>query len=125
PRRSTGLVDGPRLRWIQRISTSQDKPFTRGASMESHQDRTIQAYRRVDGYFATNKEFTAPGAGSTKTPALAAQVDALHGIVVRASDYAAEQNTQASQSLLISKDERELRREVLAQHMGTIAKVAR
>ena len=92
--------------------------------MDSHQDRTIQAYRRVGGYFVTNTEFIAPGAGSTKTPALAAQVDALHGVVVRASDYAAEQNTQSSQSQLIAKDEKDIRREVLAEHMASIAKVA-
>lgn len=93
--------------------------------MELVQNWVIQAFRRVEGYFVTNPEFIAPGAGSTKTPALAAQLDALHGVVVRASDHAAEQNTQNSQSLLIAKDEREVRREVLSQHMAPIVKVAR
>jgi hypothetical protein len=92
--------------------------------MDSHQERTLQAFRRVQGWFAANKEFTANG-GSTRTPALATQLEALNGVVSRASDHAAQQNTQASQSQLIAKDERELRREVLAQHMATIAKVAR
>ena len=94
--------------------------------MDSHQERTLQASRRVQGWFAANKEFTANGGGgSTRTPALATQLEALNGVVSRASDHAAKQNTQASQSLLIAKDERDLRREVLAHHMATIAKVAR
>ena len=92
--------------------------------MDSHQERILQAFRRVQGWFAANKEFTANG-GGTKAPALATQLEALNGVVSRASEYATEQNTQASQSLLVSKDERDLRREVLAHHMATIAKVAR
>jgi len=93
--------------------------------MDSHQDRTLQSFRRVDGWFSVNKEFTETAGGSTKTPALATQLDALRGVVSRASDHAASQNTQSSQSQLIAKDEKDLRRELLAQHMASIAKVAR
>jgi len=94
--------------------------------MDSHQDRTIQSFRRVEGWFVANPEFTATGTGgSTKTPALAAQLDALHGVVSRASDFAASQNTQSAQSLLIAKDEKDIRRDLLAEHMASIAKVAR
>src|SRR3954463_7233739 len=92
--------------------------------MNSEQERVLQSFRRVQGWFATNPEY-AQQDGPANTPALATQLDALRGIVGRAMDHAATQDTQLAQSLLISKDEREQRKEVLAGHMGTIAKVAR
>jgi len=92
--------------------------------MNSHQERVLQSFRRVQGWFSANSQFTATD-GPASTPALATQLDALTGIVSRAMDHAAEQDTQLAQSLLISKDEREQRRDVLSHHMASIAKVAR
>jgi len=92
--------------------------------MNSQQERVLQSFRRVQGWFAANTQHTAAD-GPASTPALAAQLDALNGIVKRSTDHAAQQETQLAQSLLISKDEREQRREVLSHHMASIAKVAR
>ena len=91
--------------------------------MNSQQERVLQSFRRVQSWFVTYPEYsTKDPAGS---PALATQLDALNGIVTRATEFAAEQDTQAAQSLLVSKDEREQRREVLSHHMASIAKVAK
>ena len=92
--------------------------------MNSHQERVLQSFRRVHGWLVANPQFVAKN-GPASTPALATQLDALTGIVTRAMDHATTQDTQLAQSLLISKDEREQRKEVLSGHMGTIAKVAR
>jgi hypothetical protein len=73
----------------------------------------------VQGWFAANPQYTA------STPALATQLDALNGIVQRLSDHATTQDTQRTQTLLVSKDEVEKRREVVSHQMKPIAKVAR
>ena len=87
--------------------------------MNAYQERVAQSFRRIEGWFVANPEYTASNASLGK------QVEALGGIVSRLSDHAAAQDTQRSQSLLISKDELEKRREVLVHHMAPIAKVAR
>ncbi len=92
--------------------------------MNSRQERVLQAFRRVQGWFAANPQYVAKD-GQASTPALAAQLEALNGLVERLTDYAAQQQTQLSQSLLVSKDEQERRREVLGIHMVPITKVAR
>jgi hypothetical protein len=92
--------------------------------MNSHQERVLQSFRRVQGWFAANPQFVAKD-GPASVPALAAQVEALNGVVQRLTDHGEEQRTQLSQSLLVSKDEIERRREVLSIHMAPIAKVAR
>jgi hypothetical protein len=91
--------------------------------MNSQQERVLQSFRRVQSWFATYPEYSTKD--PTGSPALATQLDALNGIVQRATEFAAEQDTQLAQSLLVSKDEREQRREVLSHHMASIAKVAR
>jgi hypothetical protein len=91
--------------------------------MNSQQERVLQSFRRVQSWFVTYPEYSAEG--PTSSPALATQLNALNGIVQRATEFAAEQDTQLAQSLLVSKDEREQRREVLSHHMASIAKVAR
>ena len=92
--------------------------------MKAYQERVFQSFRRVQGWFEANPSYrlTAP---SEVAMALATQVDALAGVVARLTEHVAQQETQAAQSLLISKDEREQRIEVLAHHMGTISKTAR
>ena len=92
--------------------------------MNTYQERVLQSFRRVQGWFAANPQFVAKD-GPASTPALAAQLDALNGVVLRVSDHAAQQETQLAQSSLVSKDEYDRRRELLAVHMLSIAKVAR
>jgi hypothetical protein len=92
--------------------------------MNTYQERVLQSFRRVQGWFAANPQFVAKD-GPPSAHALAAQLDALNGVVQRVSDHAAEQQTRFSQSLLISRDEDDRRRELLTVHMASIAKVAR
>jgi hypothetical protein len=92
--------------------------------MDSHQERVFQSFRRVQGWFEANKSYRLI-APQEVAMALATQLDALAGVVQRLTEHVAQQETQAAQSLLISKDEREQRIEVLSHHMGTIAKTAR
>ena len=73
----------------------------------------------MEGWFAANPQYVA------NNPSLGTQVEALNGIVQRLSDHATAQDTQRAQTLLISKDEIEKRREVLSYQMAPIAKVAR
>lgn len=87
--------------------------------MNGYQERVIQSFRRVQGWFVANPEYVAAN------PKLGMQVDALNGIVSRLSDHAVVQNTQHAQSLLISKDELEKRHELVAHYMAPIVKVAR
>lgn len=92
--------------------------------MDAHQERVVQSFRRVQGWFEANPSYlqTEP---LEVARALSAQLDALNGVVARLTEYIAQQETQAAQTLLIAKDEREQRREVLSHHMATIAKTAR
>jgi hypothetical protein len=92
--------------------------------MNAHQERVLQSFRRVQGWYAANPQYVA-AESPTRITALATQLEALSGIVRRATEHVAEQDTQLAQSLLISKDEREMRRELLTHHMASIAKVAR
>lgn len=87
--------------------------------MNSYQERGYQSLRRVPGWFAANPQYVAAN------PALGTQVEALDGIVSRLSAHVIAQDTAYAQSLLISKDETEKRREVLMLHMAPIAQVAR
>jgi hypothetical protein len=87
--------------------------------MDAYQERVYQSFRRVGGWFAANPQYVA------SNPSLGAQVETFNGIVSRLSDHVTAQDTQRAQSLLISKDEPELRRDLVAYHMRPIAKVAR
>jgi hypothetical protein len=92
--------------------------------MNAQQERVLQSFRRVQGWFAANPQLVAKD-GPASSPALAAQLEALNGIVQRVTDYAAQQDTQLAQSLLISKDERDRRQELWSHHMASIVKVGR
>src|SRR5918992_1200051 len=87
--------------------------------MNGHQERVLQSFRRVQGWFAANPQYTA------STPALATQLDALNGVVQRLTHHAVTQETQRSNALLDSKDEVEKRREVVSYQMKPIVNVAR
>lgn len=92
--------------------------------MNAHQERLVQSYRRVLGWFEANPSYLSAEPLEVAR-ALMTQLDALRGIIARLTEYIALQETQLAQSLLVSKDEREQRREVLAHHMATITKTAR
>jgi hypothetical protein len=87
--------------------------------MDAYQERVFQSLRRVPVWFTANPQYV------SANPALGTQVEALDGIVSRLSAHAIAQDTEYAQSLLISKDETEKRREVVTLHMAPIAKVAR
>jgi hypothetical protein len=87
--------------------------------MNANQERVLQSFRRIEGWFAANPQYVAGN------PSLGKQVEALNGIVSRMSDHATAQETQRAQTLLISRDETEKRREVVSHQMAPIAKVAR
>ena len=92
--------------------------------MNAHQERVFQSFRRVQGWFEANASYLQTEPREVAT-ALSTQREALNGIVARLTEHIAQQETNAAQSLLISQDEREQRREVLSHHMATIAKTAR
>jgi len=92
--------------------------------MDSYDQRVYQSFRRVQGWFEANLSYLTTGPQEV-AKALSTQIDALNGVVARLTEYIAQQETNAAQAMLVSKDERELRREVLSVHMATIAKTAR
>ena len=92
--------------------------------MDAHQERVFQSFRRVQGWFEANPSYLSAEPQEVAR-ALSVQLDALNGIVARLTEYIAQQETNAAQTLLIAQDEREQRREVLSHHMATIAKTAR
>jgi hypothetical protein len=87
--------------------------------MDAYQERVVESFRRVQGWFAVNPQYVAAN------PALGTQIETFNGIVERLSGHATAQDTQFAQSLLISKDEIAKRREVLSHQMAPIAQVAR
>lgn len=87
--------------------------------MNGYQERVFDSFRREQGWFAANPQYAAGN------PSLANQVDALNGIVSRLTDHVTAQDTQGAQTLLISKDETEKRKELLSHQMASIAQVAR
>lgn len=87
--------------------------------MTGYQARLQQLFQRVVAWLLVNMQYV------TGNPSLAKLLETLTGIVNRMSDHAAAQETQHAQTLLISKDEIEKRREVLSYQMTPIAKVAR
>jgi hypothetical protein len=92
--------------------------------VNAQQERVFQSFRRVQGWFSVNSPAVRAGdPGSAR--ALATQLDALNGVVDRLTGHVAQQETQLAQSMLVSRDEREQRKELLSHHMATIVKVAR
>lgn len=92
--------------------------------MNAQQQRVLESFRRVQGWFEASREYlSATGTGSIN--ALTANVEQLTNVVERATAHSAAQQTNAAQAMLVSKDEREQRRSVLTHHMVPIARVAR
>lgn len=90
--------------------------------MKSTQSRSLQAFRRVQAWFAEHPEVLT-NAGATQ-PALASQLDALKQVVDSMTAGATEQTTQREQTTLASSDETTLRTNVRSLHVKAIVKVA-
>jgi hypothetical protein len=90
--------------------------------MKSQQTRGLQAFRRVEAWFAEHPQVLAT-AGSSAV-ALAKQVDALKQLVARMTAWATEQTFQSSQATLAAKDEAEQRHELRSLHLKSIVRVA-
>jgi len=90
--------------------------------MKWNETRGLQAFRRVDAWFADHPQVIA-NAGASAT-SLSAQVAALQQVIARMTTQATEQATQASQATLAAKDEDTLRRDVRSLHIKAIVNVA-
>jgi hypothetical protein len=90
--------------------------------MKSKQTRSLQAFRRVQAWFAQHPEVLANSGSSQQ--ALASQLDALKQVVDSMTAGATEQTTQKGQATLAAKDEQQLRADVRSLHMKAIVTVA-
>ena len=90
--------------------------------MKSQEMRALQAYRRIEAWFADHPRVIA-NSGSSAT-ALASQLDALKDVVTTMTDSASEQKMQKGQATLAAKDEKELRKKLRSVHLKAIVKVA-
>jgi hypothetical protein len=87
--------------------------------MNSYQGRVAESLRREQGWLRANPQYV------QNNPSLGHQLETLDEIVSRIAAHAAAQETQHAQTMLISTDEPEKRRELMSHHMLPIAKVAR
>jgi hypothetical protein len=90
--------------------------------MKLRQGRALQAFRRVQAWFAEHPQVIA-SAGSSKD-ALSKQLDALAQVVNSMTAGAAEQSSQKGQATLASKDEQTLRKDVRSLHLKAIVTLA-
>jgi hypothetical protein len=90
--------------------------------MKSHQTRGLQAFRRIEAWFAEHPQVIA--ASGTSSAALSNQVDALKQIVASMTARATEQASQTGQATLAAKDEAEQRHELRSLHLKAIVRVA-
>src|SRR6516162_7427288 len=90
--------------------------------MKVQQGRALQAFRRVQAWFAEHPEVLA-NSGSSKD-ALGKQLDALSQVVGTMTAGATEQTTQKSQTTLAARDEKSLRANVRSLHLKSIVTLA-
>ena len=90
--------------------------------MKVQQGRALQAFRRIQAWFAEHPQVLA-NSGSSKD-ALAKQLDALTHVVDTMTAGATEQTTQKAQATLAAKDEKSLRVDVRSLHLKSIVDVA-
>lgn len=90
--------------------------------MKVQQSRALQAFRRVQAWFAEHPQVIAD-AGSSKD-ALAKQLDALTQVVTTMTAGATEQTTQKAQATLAAKDEPSLRADLRSLHLKSIVRLA-
>lgn len=90
--------------------------------MKSRQSRALQAFRRVEAWFAENPQVLT-NAGSSQA-ALSNQIGALKQVVETMTAGATEQTMQKSQATLAARDETTLRTEIRSLHVKAIVRVA-
>jgi hypothetical protein len=90
--------------------------------MKSQQTRGLQAFRRIEAWFAEHPQVIA--ASGSSAAALSNQVDALKQVVASMTARAAEQASQTGQATLAAKDEATQRHELRSLHLKTIVRVA-
>src|SRR5436190_8392428 len=93
-----------------------------GVRMKSHQTRGLQAFRRIEAWFAEHPQVL-EAAGSSAA-ALSNLVDALKQIVASMTARATEQASQTGQATLAAKDEATQRHELRSLHLKAIVRVA-
>jgi hypothetical protein len=109
---------------IQHTSNIGRQPeFGAFHSMLTKQSRALQAFRRVEVWFADHPAVI-PASG-TSAQALTNQVAALSGVITRMTAQGTDQTTQKGQATLAAKDEVALRTDLRKVHMRAITKVAR
>src|SRR5258705_10014788 len=90
--------------------------------MKNKQLRGLQAFRRVEAWFAGHPQVI-PASGSS-AQALTKQVTALTSLVDRMTRQGTEQITQKGQATLVAKDEPTLWTDLRIVHVKAIVKVA-
>ena len=90
--------------------------------MKSRQTRGLQAFRRIEAWFAEHPQMLA--AAGSSAAALANQVDALKQLIARMMASATQQVFQAGQATLAATDEAQQRHEVRLLHVKAIVRIA-
>src|SRR5471030_1322251 len=91
--------------------------------MNSHQQRVLFSFRRVVNFVDERPQLTAAATG--ESAGVANQVAALKGVVSRATAQATDQHTLAASARGVSRDEAQLRADLLDHHLKSIVTVAR
>jgi hypothetical protein len=92
--------------------------------MNSQQERTLQAFRRMQGWLAAQPELAAGPSSAADTP-LAQQVAALGVVVQQFTTRAAQQQSAGRGGKGATAEARALRVELIKQHMQPIADMAK
>src|SRR5262249_16009985 len=105
-RRMAGLVVGcvPSAHPIRSTTPQEHNLQLETSTMMWKQGRALQAFRRVQAWFAEHPQVLSNARSSQA--ALTSQLDALKQVVDAMSTGAAEQTTQKSQATLAAKDEK-------------------
>ena len=90
--------------------------------MKSRQTRGLQAFRRIEAWFADHPQVIADSGSSAA--ALANHVDTLKQLVARMTAWATQQAVQSGQATLAATDEAQQRREVRLLHLMAIVRLA-
>jgi len=90
--------------------------------MKSRQTRGLQAFRRIEAWFAEHPQ--ALVAAGSSAAALANQVDALKQLIARMTALATQQAFQTGQATLAAKDEAQQRHDVRLLHVKAIVQIA-
>lgn len=92
--------------------------------MNSQQERTLQAFRRMQGWLGARPELTAGSSSATDAP-LAQQIAALGVVIQQFTTHAAQQNAAARAKKGSTAEASNLRVELVKHHMVPIADMAK